>query len=133
MPIYDYVCHHCGHRFEVIHGIHDTGPTECPVCHSHEVRKGFVAPTFVFKGSGWAKKDRRPSAKPSESKSGEPASGDKKAGDGAGTDSAATASDGDRSAAAGSSSKPEGASATPPKPSTSSGDSSASTKSREHG
>ena len=67
MPIYDYVCHHCGHRFEVIHGIHAEGPKTCPVCHSSEVRKGFVAPTIVFKGSGWAKKDRSASARSSAS------------------------------------------------------------------
>jgi putative FmdB family regulatory protein len=58
MPIYDYVCHHCGHRFEVVHGIHDEGPKTCPVCHSSQVRKAFAAPAIHFKGSGWAKKDR---------------------------------------------------------------------------
>jgi putative FmdB family regulatory protein len=58
MPIYDYVCHHCGHRFEVIHGVHADGPRHCPVCHKGPVRKGFAPPTIHFKGSGWAKKDR---------------------------------------------------------------------------
>ena len=65
MPIYDYVCHHCGHRFEVIHGLHDEGPKSCPVCHSNQVRKAFAPPAIHFKGSGWAKKDRsatRPAA-----------------------------------------------------------------------
>ncbi len=63
MPIYEYVCDH-GHRFEVIHGIHETGPTECPVCHSTNVRKAFAAPAIHFKGSGWAKKDRSATSKP---------------------------------------------------------------------
>ena len=58
MPTYDYVCHHCGHRFEVIHGVHAEGPSTCPVCHVGPVRKAFSAPTIHFKGSGWAKKDR---------------------------------------------------------------------------
>jgi len=58
MPTYDYVCHHCGHRFEVVHGLHDEGPKTCPVCHSNQVRKAFAAPAIHFKGSGWAKKDR---------------------------------------------------------------------------
>src|SRR3954451_3663761 len=65
MPIYDYVCHHCGHRFEVVHGLHEEGPKACPVCHSNEVRKGFAAPAIHFKGSGWAKKDRSAAARPS--------------------------------------------------------------------
>src|SRR4051812_41013115 len=62
MPIYDYVCHN-GHRFEVIHGINAAGPSECPVCGSRQVRKGVVAPTILFKGSGWAKKDRSVAAR----------------------------------------------------------------------
>lgn len=59
MPTYDYVCSNCGHRFEVIHGVFGTGPTECPNCHAHgTLRKAIAAPTIVFKGTGWAKKDR---------------------------------------------------------------------------
>ncbi len=65
MPTYDYVCHHCGHRFEVIHGVHADGPSHCPVCHSTSVRKGFAAPAVHFKGSGWAKKDRGSAARKS--------------------------------------------------------------------
>ncbi|HEY8800417.1 MAG TPA: zinc ribbon domain-containing protein, partial [Candidatus Limnocylindrales bacterium] len=58
MPTYDYVCAHCGHRFEVLHGVNAPGPDRCPVCGEGPVRKGFAPPTFHFKGSGWAKKDR---------------------------------------------------------------------------
>ena len=63
MPIYEYVCEN-GHRFDVIHGIHDAGPSECPVCQSRIVRKAIAAPAIHFKGSGWAKKDRSATAKP---------------------------------------------------------------------
>jgi putative FmdB family regulatory protein len=62
MPIYEYVCDN-GHRFDVIHGIHDSGPSECPVCGSTGVRKAFAAPAIHFKGSGWAKKDRSATSK----------------------------------------------------------------------
>jgi putative FmdB family regulatory protein len=69
MPTYEYVCDQ-GHRFDVIHGLHDAGPTECPVCHSTNVRKAFAAPAIHFKGSGWAKKDRKAtSTSPSSTKS----------------------------------------------------------------
>ncbi|MBA2373411.1 MAG: hypothetical protein H0V74_04300 [Chloroflexi bacterium] len=60
MPVYDYVCPACSHRFEVIHGVHADGPKTCPACGSGPLRKGMTAPTVHFKGSGWAKKDRRP-------------------------------------------------------------------------
>jgi putative FmdB family regulatory protein len=73
MPIYDYVCHHCGHRFEVIHGVHAAGPVTCPSCGGGPVRKAFAPPTIHFKGTGWAKKDRgataRRAARDDESKS----------------------------------------------------------------
>ena len=60
MPTYDYACAACGHRFEVVHGVHGHGPETCPNCGGGPVRKAIAAPTVVFKGSGWAKVDRRP-------------------------------------------------------------------------
>jgi putative FmdB family regulatory protein len=60
MPIYDYTCTACGHAVEVMHGIHDHGPRFCPECTAEgTMRKGFAPPAVHFKGSGWAKKDRR--------------------------------------------------------------------------
>jgi putative FmdB family regulatory protein len=61
MPTYDYACAACGHRFEVVHGVHGHGPEACPSCGGGPVRKAFAPPTVVFKGSGWAKVDRRAS------------------------------------------------------------------------
>lgn len=57
MPIYDYLCGACGHRVEVIHGVHDAGPVICPNCGG-PLRKALSMPSIVFRGSGWAKKDR---------------------------------------------------------------------------
>jgi putative FmdB family regulatory protein len=68
VPTYDYACTVCGTRVEVIHGVHDEGPTTCSACGG-PVRKAVSAPAIVFKGSGWAKKERassRPSPKPSD-------------------------------------------------------------------
>jgi putative FmdB family regulatory protein len=62
MPTYDYACAACGHRFEVVHGVHGHGPETCPTCAGGPVRKTFAPPTVVFKGSGWAKVDRRASS-----------------------------------------------------------------------
>lgn len=73
MPLYDYDCPACGHRSEVMHGVHDAGPATCPRCGSDRIRKAFAAPAIHFKGSGWAKKERRATATPGAS----PSSGDK--------------------------------------------------------
>lgn len=59
MPLYDYDCSACGLRFEVMHGVHVDGPRACPACGSDRVRKAVAAPAVHFKGSGWAKKERR--------------------------------------------------------------------------
>jgi len=89
MPTYDYLCPN-GHRFEVIHGVTADGPATCPVCHEGPVRKVFSAPTFHFKGSGWAKKDRstasRSKAASASSDSESGAGSDAGAGAGSGTD-----------------------------------------------
>ena len=85
MPTYDYACAACGHRFEVVHGVHGHGPETCPNCGEGPVRKAFAPPTVVFKGSGWAKVDRRTSSNSSsaakressdESSKAKPAGGD---------------------------------------------------------
>jgi putative FmdB family regulatory protein len=77
MPLYDYICASCAHRFEVIHGVHAEGPSTCPECGGGPVRKGMTAPTIHFKGTGWAKKDRRPGPGPSSTTT-EPSSPDSK-------------------------------------------------------
>jgi putative FmdB family regulatory protein len=71
MPLYDYDCAACGRRFEVIHGVHDDGPTTCPLCGKGPVRKAFAPPAIHFKGSGWAKKERRSAGRKSSSEKSE--------------------------------------------------------------
>lgn len=72
MPIYEYVCTACGHRTDILHGIHDDGPAFCPSCGAEAtMRKAFAAPAIVFKGTGWAKKERRSTAAPARAKDGD--------------------------------------------------------------
>jgi putative FmdB family regulatory protein len=60
VPIYDYGCNVCGVVTEVIHGIEAPGPRFCPACGAEgSLRKAISSPSVVFKGSGWAKLDRR--------------------------------------------------------------------------
>jgi putative FmdB family regulatory protein len=86
MPIYVYLCSSCAARSEIRHGIEDGPPDACPACGATgTLRKSFAAPAIVFKGSGWAKKERR--VAPSSSGSSESKDGEAKAA--AGTDGAA--------------------------------------------
>jgi len=71
MPLYDYDCANCGRRFEVIHGVHADPPATCPLCGGGPVRKAISAPAVHYRGSGWAKKERRTAAARSSSKSGD--------------------------------------------------------------
>jgi putative FmdB family regulatory protein len=106
MPIYEYLCRACGHRTEILHGINDPGPQFCPACGAEgKLRKAITAPSVVFKGSGWAKKDRRPAAssKKSAGSEGETASTAAKSGDSAAASSdAGSTSDGKSSTSSGS-------------------------------
>lgn len=61
MPIYDYACDVCNHRFEARQSFSDDPLTECPVC-SGRVRR-IIHPTgIIFKGSGWYITDSRNSS-----------------------------------------------------------------------
>lgn len=78
MPLYDYECAACGRRFEVFHGVHADGPTECPLCGKGPVRKVITAAAVHYRGSGWAKKERHSAA---ASRSGNAAAKDDSGGD----------------------------------------------------
>lgn len=52
MPLYEYECESCGHRFEVIQKYSDPPIAVCPKCGG-EVRKLFSSPAIQFKGSGF--------------------------------------------------------------------------------
>lgn len=52
MPLYEYLCGSCGHRFERIQKFSDAPLTECPSCGG-PVEKQVSSPAIQFKGSGW--------------------------------------------------------------------------------
>jgi putative FmdB family regulatory protein len=92
MPLYDYDCAACGRRVEVVHGVYAPGPTHCPNCGSGPLRKAITAAAVHFKGSGWAKKERRATA--GTKSPGETAAAESDAKD-AGATTSATKTDGD--------------------------------------
>jgi putative FmdB family regulatory protein len=52
MPLYEYLCNKCGHKFEEIRKFSDKQPTKCPKCGG-VIEQLISAPTVQFKGSGW--------------------------------------------------------------------------------
>jgi putative FmdB family regulatory protein len=61
MPLYDYACDQCGHRFEVRQRFADDPVTVCPECTGH-VRRVIHPSGIIFKGSGWYVTDSRKSS-----------------------------------------------------------------------
>jgi putative FmdB family regulatory protein len=53
MPLYEYQCDACGHRFELIQKFSDPPAEACASCGGGPVRKLLSSPAFQFKGSGW--------------------------------------------------------------------------------
>ena len=73
MPLYEYQCKKCGHRFEKIQKFSDRMVKKCPDCGG-VVEQMISAPAVQFKGSGWyvtdyAKKPSAGSSSTAESKS----------------------------------------------------------------
>ena len=66
MPLYEYECKKCHHRFERIQKFSDPHMKKCPDCGG-PVEQTISAPAVQFKGSGWyvtdyAKKSGAPSS-----------------------------------------------------------------------
>jgi putative FmdB family regulatory protein len=68
MPLYEYECDACGHRFEVIQKFSDAPVDRCPACGS-SVHKLQSAPAFHLKGTGWYATDYAKPGNTAESKS----------------------------------------------------------------
>jgi putative FmdB family regulatory protein len=52
MPLYEYLCQKCGHRFERIQKFSARIVKKCPECGG-AVEQVITAPAVQFKGSGW--------------------------------------------------------------------------------
>jgi len=52
MPIYEYLCHHCNTKFELVRPLSQSGETaSCPRCHNG-TKRIFSSFAFFFKNSG---------------------------------------------------------------------------------
>ena len=52
MPLYEYECFLCQHKFEKICRVANASDVKCPECGG-SVRRLLGAPALQFKGSGW--------------------------------------------------------------------------------
>jgi putative FmdB family regulatory protein len=52
VPLYEYQCKQCGHRFEKIQSFSAPEEKVCPTCGG-EVERLISAPAIQFKGAGW--------------------------------------------------------------------------------
>jgi putative FmdB family regulatory protein len=78
MPLYEYECQKCGHRFERIQLFSDPMVKKCPECGG-KVEQMISAPAVQFKGSGWYVTDyakKSSGSSKSESKSDSDGKGD---------------------------------------------------------
>jgi putative FmdB family regulatory protein len=101
MPLYEYSCSACAHRFERIVKFSDAPLKICPQCGRETIEQLISAPAVQFKGSGWYVTDYARKASPS-------ATGSTKGG--AGQESGAASKDGSSSDAASSASSDTGSS-----------------------
>jgi putative FmdB family regulatory protein len=79
MPLYEYECKKCGHRFEKIQKFSDKMVKKCPECGG-QVEQMISAPAVQFKGSGWYVTDyaKKSSSPGSSGNSGDSSSKEKK-------------------------------------------------------
>jgi len=94
MPLYEYQCQACNHRYERIERVSDPTTGTCPDCGG-EARRLLGVPALQFKGSGWYVTDYgkgtggAPGEKP---KSSEPKSSESKGSESKSTESKSTES-----------------------------------------
>ncbi len=82
MPLYEYECKKCHHRFEKIQKFSDPHVKKCPECGG-PLEQVLTAPAVQFKGSGWyvtdyAKKSTAPSSPSADPSKADPSKKDGK-------------------------------------------------------
>ena len=77
MPLYEYECRRCRHRFERIQKYSDPLARKCPSCKG-SVRKLISAPGIRFKGTGWYITDYARKGRTDESSEGDSKKDDSK-------------------------------------------------------
>ena len=82
MPIYEYKCDACGHRFEEFQLLGEGPLSDCPECDAAKLRKLISPVAFRLKGGGWYETDFKPDNKRNVVESGTDADKGKDSADG---------------------------------------------------
>ena len=69
MPIYEYECPECQHRFDKKQSFHDEPRADCPECQA-PARRVFHPAPIIFKGSGFYVTDHKDASTSANSGSG---------------------------------------------------------------
>lgn len=78
MPIYEYVCRHCGHELEQLQRLSDDPLTECPACAEPQLKRKISAAGFRLAGGGWYETDFKSDRKRNLAGSDDKSSGESK-------------------------------------------------------
>jgi putative FmdB family regulatory protein len=81
MPLYEYECGACGHRFEIIQKFSDGPPAACPSCGKGPLQRLQSSPAIQFKGTGWYVTDYAGKGKGSDKGGSEKSGGESKSSD----------------------------------------------------
>ena len=52
MPLYEYICKNCNHKYEKIQKYTSPEDTDCPKCNG-PVHRPIAGAALIFRGSGW--------------------------------------------------------------------------------
>lgn len=99
MPIYEFECRACGHRFDHLQKLSDPDPKVCPNCHAEQLQHMLSAPAFRLAGSGWYETDFKKPGDPRHNLAGDAGAPQAKDHDGHAAGKPATASEGSAAAA----------------------------------
>ena len=98
MPIYEYQCEACSHKFEKLQKISDDPLKDCPACNAPQLKKLVSAAGFRLKGGGWYETDFKTGKK--KNVSGSDGSGSSGSGGSSSSSSGSSSSSSSSSAAA---------------------------------
>jgi len=70
VPIYEYKCESCSHKFEQLQKMSDPVLKQCPECQQPDLRKLISSAGFQLKGNGWYVTDFKNSGNSKQKKDG---------------------------------------------------------------
>lgn len=90
MPIYEYVCQHCGEPVEKLQKLSDAPLTDCPACGQSALKRKVSAAGFRLSGGGWYETDFKSDGKRNLTNSSESSPKKSSSGDGASSSNSST-------------------------------------------